>query len=330
MTLDQDDSPASTTDVPASSSFSFSTDWIPERDRLDFFKGEISKFHAIEVQPLDKRPKHVMHVFHAGPVAFSEAHMSPVRFERRRDHLRDCDDGLVFFLMTEGGQRLAHNGNEIALEAGNAALVYNGRPGVGFWPKGGATFAARVDTTVLRALVKHPEARAGTLIDRAQPGLALLEGYVRSFLKLRDAVTPQLAQSFGHHVVDLVATVLGPTRDGAAQAEGGGIRAARLRQVLDAIASRACDPAFGVETVAGELGVSARYIQRILETTGSTFTEHVVERRLHRARHLLGHALARSKVAEIALEAGFNDLAHFHRVFRRRFGETPAAMRGTN
>jgi AraC-like DNA-binding protein len=247
---------------------------------------------------------------------------------RERDHLKDCDESFLFFIVTGGRVQMTHNGREAVHMPGDAGLIHNSRPGVGFWPEGGSTIAVRVDGTALRALVRHPEAMAGSFIERARPGLALLNGYVRSFSEVKDSLTPSLAHSFGHHVVDLVAAVLGPTRDGAAQAEEGGVRAARLSQILDAISRRACDPRFTVETVAGELGVTSRYIQRILEPTGSTFSEHVTEQRLRRARRLLCSGNSRSKVAEIALEAGFNDLAHFHRVFRRRFGATPAAMRG--
>jgi len=32
---------------------------------------------------------------------------------------------------------------------------------------------------------------------------------------------------------------------------------------------------------------------------------------------------------EIALAAGFGDVAHFNRLFRRRFGETPSGARTT-
>jgi AraC-like DNA-binding protein len=31
---------------------------------------------------------------------------------------------------------------------------------------------------------------------------------------------------------------------------------------------------------------------------------------------------------DIAWSAGFSDISHFNRVFRRRFGETPSSLRG--
>ena len=46
-------------------------------------------------------------------------------------------------------------------------------------------------------------------------------------------------------------------------------------------------------------------------------------------RHDAEPSLPTVTIAEIAYEAGFNDLSHFYRAFRRRFGETPAAARTT-
>ena len=69
-------------------------------------------------------------------------------------------------------------------------------------------------------------------------------------------------------------------------------------------------------------------VNHLLEETRQTFSEHVVEHRLRRAWRLLADPNCRLKVASIAFEAGFNDLSHFNRSFRRRFGETPTSVRG--
>jgi transcriptional regulator GlxA family with amidase domain len=66
----------------------------------------------------------------------------------------------------------------------------------------------------------------------------------------------------------------------------------------------------------------------LLEETTRTFYEHLLERRLIESRQLLTDpASAALKVADIALRAGFADRSHFHRVFRKRFGDTPTGVR---
>jgi AraC-like DNA-binding protein len=52
------------------------------------------------------------------------------------------------------------------------------------------------------------------------------------------------------------------------------------------------------------------------------------ELRLRKAAELLANGEGR--VSDIAFDCGFNDLSYFNRCFRRRFGLTPTAARGSN
>jgi AraC-like DNA-binding protein len=66
----------------------------------------------------------------------------------------------------------------------------------------------------------------------------------------------------------------------------------------------------------------------LFESDGTTFTEFVREERLARAhRMLLSRRFDNKRIGEIAYEVGFNDLSYFHRIFRRRFGQSPGEAR---
>ena len=262
----------------------------------------------------------------AGPVVLGSMECSPTLF-RRSQAQADSSDQFFFNPMTAGWQVLSFQGTSTRFDAGEGCLMHLSDAGDCLLPEGGSALGVRIDAGPLRALVKHPEDLLGKPIRRNHPGMALLMGYLRSFTEAGPDLTPQLRYSFGLHVIDLVAAILGTSREASVQTEAGGIRAARLQRVLDRIANRACDPQFGVDTVAAELRVTSRTIQLLLEETGSSFSEHVCEQRLRRARQLLTGAASRLSIAEIAYEAGFNDVSHFYRAFRRRFGETPASAR---
>ena len=86
------------------------------------------------------------------------------------------------------------------------------------------------------------------------------------------------------------------------------------------IAQRFSDPDFKLDSVAGDLGLSRRYIQRLLEETGKSFTDHVVERRLDRAHAMLtDHRYLHRRIIDIAFSAGIGDIPRFNHTFRRRF-----------
>lgn len=78
--------------------------------------------------------------------------------------------------------------------------------------------------------------------------------------------------------------------------------------------------------IAAELNMSVSTFSRhFSQTTGQPPYAYVTERRLERARHLLERTEAPTK--EIAALCGFSDQPHLTRMFRRRFGVSPAAFR---
>jgi AraC-like DNA-binding protein len=74
--------------------------------------------------------------------------------------------------------------------------------------------------------------------------------------------------------------------------------------------------------------VTPRYLHRLFEREGLTYTQFVLRHRLNRAyRMLRDRRLAMLTVSAIAYQAGFGDLSYFNRTFRRRYGCTPSAVR---
>lgn len=104
---------------------------------------------------------------------------------------------------------------------------------------------------------------------------------------------------------------------------------ARCRIAFEDILRSFRDPQLCEATIAARQGISVRQLQRILELAGTTFTMRVQELRLNAAFDALskpgGEELS---IADIAFSAGFSDISHFNRLFRRRFGETPTSVRG--
>ena len=81
---------------------------------------------------------------------------------------------------------------------------------------------------------------------------------------------------------------------------------------------------------ARRLGVSVRLLHAVFAGRQRTFAAEVRRRRLEVAwRTLRDPARAHLRVIDVAVEAGFTDVTSFHRAFRREYGRTPAAIRGT-
>ncbi len=190
------------------------------------------------------------------------------------------------------------------------------------------------------SLVVVPQARLRELVADAEDLLARplpcrgAARLLRSYLDIlpapnETADAPELIVHICETLTDLVVLTLGAGRDATEIARMRGLRAARLREIVAEIRERFADAAFSPQSLAGKLGVTPRYIQHLLQETGLSFTERVLELRLQRAREMLADPrYDRLKASEIAAACGFNEIPYFNRCFRRRFGGTPTQFRG--
>ena len=138
----------------------------------------------------------------------------------------------------------------------------------------------------------------------------------------------ELSRAVAQHICDLIALSMGAHRDATALLGQRGVRAARLQAIKADIAARFNDFELTVSAVALRHGVTPRYIQKLFEDDGVTFSEYVLGRRLAEAhRSLADPHLANRSISTIAFNAGFSDLSYFNRTYRRRFGATPTETR---
>lgn len=97
-----------------------------------------------------------------------------------------------------------------------------------------------------------------------------------------------------------------------------------LDRVQHVAANHLNDPAFGVDLLAKEVGLSASQLRRRLRQEADESPAALLRRmRLERAAVLLQQH--QGNISEVAYGVGFNSLAHFSRCFREQFGVPPSA-----
>jgi AraC-like DNA-binding protein len=186
----------------------------------------------------------------------------------------------------------------------------------------------RIPRSVLSPLVVDIDNLVMRPIPRRAEALQLLASYAAPLLK-EDALTaPDLRRLAVVHVHDLVAVALGATRDAADTAQKRGVCAARLRAAKVHVAENCNNPLLSIGTVARHIGVTPRYLQKLFERDGGTFSAFLLAQRLTRAhRALTSPKFDSYQVSAIAYDVGFSDLSYFNRCFRQRYGVTPRDIR---
>lgn len=108
--------------------------------------------------------------------------------------------------------------------------------------------------------------------------------------------------------------------------------ATRWQQVLGYVDAHLFDAdAMSPARCAHAVGISERYLHKLASLRGESLGRLVQHRRLDAARALLENAACETQsIASVAYQCGFNDPAHFSRVFRQRFGMSPRQSRNSN
>jgi AraC-like DNA-binding protein len=186
----------------------------------------------------------------------------------------------------------------------------------------------RLPRTAVAAMVPNPDDPRLRLVPRASDALSLLTNYMQAILNTQSLASPVMARTVVNHLADLVALSLGATSDAAHVARARGVKAARLQTIKADIEAKLADGPLTVIEVAARHGVTPRYIHKLFETEGTTYTQYVLRRRLdHAHRRLRDPRGATQTISSIAYDVGFTDLSYFNRTFRRHFNATPSDVR---
>lgn len=189
-----------------------------------------------------------------------------------------------------------------------------------------------------------PIARNKLLPRLAKPGLAaisplkgepslnsLIKSYLQSLLDLPLPPSPAMGQALIDNFCGLLAIALGATDETRQTTGKTALQAARLCAIREYAEQRLGAPHLTPVSVALHFSISPRYLHKLFEETGSSFSQWLQACRLEKCRsELADPANNRLSIAEVAYRWGFSDQAHFSRCFRRLYGATPKEVRCGN
>lgn len=205
-------------------------------------------------------------------------------------------------------------------------------------PLGGAfTLSFASDFRALFILVPHAvlEARAllplarRTGLVRGGAGVArLFAGLLQSVSDSFDSLTSEHLRPVEIALVEFLASCLVESPEPGALRGETGTQMSILNRLCQVIEANLGDAGFSRATVARKEGISARYVQKLFENAGESFSHYLRRRRLARCRSdLFNPQLSPLSITEISYRWGFSDSAHFSRSFREEYGISPREFR---
>jgi AraC-like DNA-binding protein len=238
--------------------------------------------------------------------------------------------GLVFDVLLNGHYSLRQNGRTSLVNHGDGMLIHTQMPFLAISPVAIASRSVVLPEMMLKACVGNIDRLAGKALSAEMGELRLLAAYLRSMDPFGGSGDHALKAMVGRHAAELVLAAVARSLRLDDPTEGRGVKAARLAEVKRLIEKDLGQPTLNAVRVARQIGVTERYVQKLIEETGTTFSGYVMEKRLQKAREILAEdRFPQLSVREIGWSLGFSEASHFTRVFRQRFGETPTSVRGS-
>lgn len=302
----------------------FDLNALPESARLNEWREAQGRaILRLDVEPVQNTPFRSKMTLAALPgFAFGAVATSACQVARTPELIKDCRDDVGLVALVEGTATVSLMGREVSIKGGEAVFLRNSEVGSVRFLSEARYFNFAIPEKPLASLVRDVDAACMTVIPAGSDALRLALRYAGLLLD-GDLLATETQRAVAGHFHDLAAMMIGN-----AVMERSGVRAARLKAIKADIIRNLGSHDLSIATVAARQGITPRYVSKLFEGEGTTFSAFVLNQRLDRAHQMLGNpCLAHKAISAIAFDNGFGDISHFNHSFRRRFGATPSDAR---
>jgi AraC-like DNA-binding protein len=311
-------------------SIRFSTALLPERDRVGIWREVLGRSALrLDIEAIASVPFFAeVSIDASDDFAIASVKASGTHERRTRELLADGNSGFGLVINLAGPFLTSHRGRDAVLAEGDGMLLSMAEPGAYMRPVLGQSIALTVSRSALAALVPNADDALGMLLPADRDAVKVLRAYLCAIREIGAPDSSHVQRAMTDHLCDLVALALGAKGEAGEFARGRGLRAGRFAAVKADVRRNLGKRDLALAEIACRHGVTTRYIQRLFEADGATFSEYLLERRLDAAHKMLGNPRwSHWKISSIAFDVGFGDLSYFNRTFRRRYGAPPSDMR---
>ncbi|MGY8660840.1 AraC family transcriptional regulator [Bradyrhizobium sp. UFLA05-109] len=307
-----------------------STQDIPEKKRLATWREIYGRgIASVDIDPIGDAPFHADVTFSLMPdVYIAAGSRSPAHYRITRELAGRSRDGITISILRSGAASATQFGKELISGVGSASVLTSDAPSTSSLHSEGSFITLGLLRPAIAALVPNLSSAFGRPIPSENRALRLLTRYLDIVQTGDELGNREIAHSVSTHILDLAALALGARGDSADIAKQRGARAARLAAIRSDVLRRLGHGDLSAEGIAASHRISSRYLRKLFEEEGSSFSSFVLAERLIGARRMLiDRYYAHLNIAQIAHENGFNDISNFNRAFRRQFGATPSDFR---
>ncbi|MDD4913536.1 MAG: helix-turn-helix domain-containing protein [Methylococcales bacterium] len=307
----------------------FSTRDIPAAERGDWLREMICRNYAnIDITSrVDEDFYSETQIFPLAGLQLSSIHSSAISIEKRPgDPDHGGQDAYFAVVLLSGRYHLQQDGREASLQPGDMLIYDAMRPHRIHCPDHFSKLIFAIPRPALKHRFRPADAcTAVRMAGHAGMG-AVASGFLRSWAAEIERLTADELRNLSQQSIDLLAWSLAAIAPTGSPVSLG--QAATLTRVKAAIEPHLSNPLLNSEMIAAMVSLSPRYINSLFAREELSLMRYVLLRRLELCHGDIQHGRHGGlRITEIAFRRGFNDLSHFSRAFRQRFGVSPRELK---
>lgn len=305
----------------------YSTHLLPQSERQGYWR-EVIK-NAYFPLELDFRNSLEFHghlsQWQMGDLEVSRLESSATCFKRIKQQI---DESEPYFLITIPAQEqvcFSQADQTVVCSPGAFILERSDLPYEFSYSKDNTLWVIRVPLSQLRSRIREPERFLYMEFDKSKGMGNVFFSFMRNIVQ-QASYTDEAAQStLSSQLIDLLAHSM-ENDDRVLMSNETSLRNIHLRNIEAFVRQNIQRSELSPDMISAACNISTRYLHKLFKDSNQTVSQWVKELRLQSALNDI-RADNHTTLAEIAYRWGFNDQAHFCRLFKSRFGCTPKGMR---
>lgn len=308
--------------------FIWTSSSAPPKKRLDQFAEYIDRIHlgwdlnAYDQQIFDAK----IQGRNLGEISITDVVTEPIYGQRREHNIAQQNEEYYSFIsILEGEEFLMQGGNETVLQAGDCALWNTSRP---------ATFSSNtrmrqvsifVPCSIVERRIPNAADYCGKSFDGNIGFGALLRSYFQTIPTIYNEIKNDDALCLIEPIIEMFNGALNNQPLGSKTTS---YKQKLLTRIQNYIIDNVTDPSLNPKKIADEFNFSLRYLHKIFSEAGKTVANFIRQQRLMNAKVDLDKPTTNNiSITELAFRHGFNDPAHFSKIFRQEFNISPRKYR---
>lgn len=269
---------------------------------------------------------------HIGDIQFVEVRSDAVSIDRSSECIAVDGRNHYFLPIVRSGKcMMKQRDRQCELSERTLTLLDTTEPHQARFPQPAVRLVTCIARPALDRRLRQAEALLGQVID-AKTGMgSIANGYLLNLFSEWESLDSQSRLATSDVGLDLIALALRSSLSRGVELRADATRLkhdALLVRITRHIRDHLYDPTLSPAVLASRHGISLRYLHRLFEATGTGIAGWIREERLKRCYNdLTAPEHKHRTITEIALSAGFNDAAHFSRLFTAAYGMTARELR---